>query len=116
MLIRIGDRRNLFDEADDRFYNDGHADQFRADANNYRGADTVERRNVGNQLHYVTTDPAATLKKADVSNPPGAKPFDSGFLKPGESFSQTFPVPGTYRYTCAVHEVKAMNGEIIVQN
>ncbi len=80
-----------------------------------KAGDTVEWQNVGNELHHVTTDPAAALKKGDVSNPPGAKPFDSGFLKPGESFSETFSVPGTYRYTCAVHEAKGMNGEIIVQ-
>src|SRR5437667_3376089 len=73
-----------------------------------RAGDTVEWKNVGGQLHHVTTDPSAALKKNDVANPPGAKPFDSGFLKPGESFSQTFSVPGTYRYTCAVHEAKGM--------
>jgi len=80
-----------------------------------KAGDTIEWQNIGNQLHHVTTDPAAALKKADVSTPSGAKPFDSGFLKPGESFSETFSVPGTYRYTCAVHEAKGMNGEIIVQ-
>jgi plastocyanin len=80
-----------------------------------RAGDTVEWKNTGTQLHHVTTDPAAALKKVDVSSPPGAKPFDSGFLKPGESFTQTFSVPGTYRYTCAVHEAKGMNGLIIVQ-
>src|SRR6516165_9338968 len=79
---------------------------------NIKAGDTIEWQNVGNQLHHVTTDPAAALKKADVSNPPGAKPFDSGFLKPGASFSQTFSIPGTYRYTCAVHEAKGMNGEV----
>jgi len=77
--------------------------------------DTVEWKNTGNQLHHVTTDPSAALKKSDVATPPGAKPFDSGFLKPGESFNQTFSVPGTYRYTCAVHEAKGMNGEVVVQ-
>ncbi len=80
-----------------------------------RAGETVEWKNVGNQLHHVTTDPSAALKKNDVANPPGAKPFDSGFLKPGETFSQTFSVPGTYRYTCAVHEAKGMNGELVVQ-
>jgi len=80
-----------------------------------RAGDTVEWKNVGGQLHHVTTDPSAALKKNDVANPPGAKPFDSGFLKPGETFSQTFSVPGTYRYTCAVHEAKGMNGEVVVQ-
>src|SRR5581483_1855235 len=77
--------------------------------------DTVEWKNAGAQLHHVTTDPAAALKKGDVANPPGAKPFDSGFLKPGESFKETFSVPGIYRYTCAVHEAKGMNGEVIVE-
>jgi plastocyanin len=80
-----------------------------------RTGETVEWKNVGNQLHHVTNDPSAALKKHDVSNPPGAKPFDSGFLKPGESFSETFSVPGIYRYTCAVHEAKGMNGEVVVQ-
>src|SRR5712692_4655922 len=76
-----------------------------------RAGETVEWKNVGNQLHHVTNDPSAALKKGDVTNPPGAKPFDSGFLKPGETFSQTFSVPGIYRYTCAVHEAKGMKGE-----
>ena len=80
-----------------------------------RAGDTVEWKNVGAELHHVTTDPAAALKKNDVANPPGAKPFDSGFLKPGESFSETFSVPGIYRYTCAVHEAKGMSGELIVE-
>jgi plastocyanin len=80
-----------------------------------KAGDTVEWKNVGTQLHHVTTDPSAALKKSDVSRPAGAQPFDSGFLKPGESFSETFSVPGVYRYTCAVHEAKGMNGELVVQ-
>ena len=80
-----------------------------------KAGDTVEWKNTGNQLHHVTTDPSAALKKSDVSTPVGAKLFDSGFLKPGESFSETFSVPGVYRYTCAVHESKGMNGEVVVQ-
>jgi plastocyanin len=80
-----------------------------------KAGDTVEWKNTGNQLHHVTTDPSAALKKSDVVTPPGAKPFDSGFLKPGESFSETFAVPGVYHYTCAVHEAKGMNGEVVVQ-
>jgi plastocyanin len=80
-----------------------------------KAGDTIEWQNIGAQLHHVTTDPSAALRKGDVANPPGARPFDSGFLKPGESFSQTFSVPGIYRYTCAVHEAKGMNGEIVVE-
>jgi plastocyanin len=80
-----------------------------------KAGDTVEWKNVGSQLHHVTTDPAAALKKGDVASPPGAKSFDSGFLKPGETFSETFSVPGVYRYTCAVHEAKGMSGEVVVE-
>jgi plastocyanin len=80
-----------------------------------RVGDTVEWKNVGSQPHQVTTEPSSALRKSDVSNPPGAKPFNSGLIKPGNSFSQTFSIPGTYRYTCAVHEKEGMNGQITVQ-
>jgi plastocyanin len=76
---------------------------------------TVEWKNIGSEVHHATDDPSLAINKADVAKPPGAKPFDSGFLKPGETFSQTFSAPGVYRYTCAVHEMKGMNAEIIVQ-
>lgn len=80
-----------------------------------KAGDTVEWKNTGAQLHHVTTDPVAALKKSDVANPPGAKRFDSGFLKPRGSFKETFSVPDIYRYTCAVHEAKGMNGEVVVE-
>ena len=80
-----------------------------------KAGDTIVWQNTGGQLHHVTTDPASALKKNDVAIPAGAKAFDSGFLKPGDTFSETFSVPGTYRYTCAVHEAKGMSGLIIVQ-
>jgi plastocyanin len=88
---------------------------FQPERSTIKAGDTIEWKNIGAQLHHVTTDPSAALRKGDVANPLGAKPFDSGFLKPGESFSQKFSVPGIYRYTCAVHEAKGMNGEIVVE-
>jgi plastocyanin len=78
--------------------------------------DTVEWKNVGNEVHHATSDPSLAINKTDVTNPAGAKPFDSGFLKPGETFRQTFSIPGVYRYTCVVHETKGMTGEVIVHN
>jgi plastocyanin len=80
-----------------------------------KAGDTVEWKNIGNEVHHATDDPSLAINKADVSTPPGTKPFDSGFLRPGETFSQTFAVPGVYRYTCVVHEAKGMNAEIVVQ-
>ena len=79
-----------------------------------KAGDTVKWENVGNSVHHATSDPSSAIIATDVTNPSGAKPFDSGFLKPGESFSETFSVPGIYRYTCAVHEAKGMSGEVVV--
>ena len=77
--------------------------------------DTVKWENVGNSVHHATDDPATAIKPADVANPAGAKPFDSGFLPPGSSFKHTFTVPGTYKYVCAAHEMSGMSGEIVVR-
>jgi plastocyanin len=77
--------------------------------------DTVEWRNVGNEVHHATTDPSMAINCGDVGSPSGAEPFDSGFLKPGATFSHTFKVAGTYRYACAVHETSGMIGKIVVK-
>lgn len=75
---------------------------------------TVVWKNSGVQPHTVTCDPAKAMKKADVSLPGGAQPFDSGFVMGGQSYSHTFTVAGTYRYVCAPHEAMGMLGTIIV--
>ena len=77
--------------------------------------DTVKWDNVGNSVHHATDDAGAAIKSNDVSRPAGAKPFDSGFIPPGASFTQTFTVPGTYKYVCAAHETSGMSGEIVVR-
>lgn len=38
--------------------------------------------------------------------------WDSGLLQPGQSFSHTFPDPGTFTYHCTVHTF--MTGSIVV--
>ena len=80
-----------------------------------KAGDTVKWENVGNSVHHATDDPAAAIKPGDVANPAGAKPFDSGFLPPGSSFTYTFTVPGTYKYVCAAHEMSGMSGEVVVR-
>jgi plastocyanin len=77
--------------------------------------DTVEWRNVGNEVHHATTDPSMAINGGDVGSPAGAETFDSGFLKPGATFSHTFNVAGTYKYACAVHETSGMIGKIVVK-
>lgn len=75
---------------------------------------TVLWKNTGQALHDVTTDASKAQNKSDVSLPPGAKPFDSGFMPPGTSWSYTFAVPGKYKYACIPHEKDHMIGEVTV--
>ena len=77
---------------------------------------TVEWKNTTATLHNVSTEADAALTPSDVSLPPGAEPFDSGFMTPGASFNYTFTVPGTYRYICIPHEKDGMIGEVVVKN
>ena len=77
--------------------------------------ETVEWKNVGNSVHHASSDPSTAVNPSEVSNPPGAKPFDSGFLQPGQSYTYTFTVPGTYKYICAPHETSGMVGEVVVR-
>jgi plastocyanin len=80
-----------------------------------KAGQTVEWVNNAKTLHSVDGDPTMALKPSDVSLPPGAKPFDSGFMKPDMTWDYTFTVPGTYKYTCVPHEKDGMNGEVVVK-
>jgi len=76
---------------------------------------TVIWRNESVLVHTVTADPGIAARAADVALPDGAKPFNSGNIKPKGTFRRTFTIPGTYRYFCIPHEAAGMIGEVIVQ-
>jgi plastocyanin len=76
--------------------------------------ETIEWKNVGNSVHHASSDPSMAMKPDDASTPAGAKAFDSGFLRPGDTYSFTFSEPGVYNYVCAPHETSGMTGKIIV--
>src|SRR5687768_10975326 len=64
-----------------------------------RAGDTVQWINESTGTHTVTADPAkARNPEASVLLPEGAPTFDSGRLRPGAKFEQTFTVEGDYRY------------------
>ncbi|MBI2906529.1 MAG: cupredoxin domain-containing protein [Chloroflexi bacterium] len=60
---------------------------------------TVTWTNNGIYLHTATSDLAY---------------WNSGTLSPGQSYSYTFTVPGTYTYYCSFHYVEGMGGSINV--
>jgi plastocyanin len=66
------------------------------------------------ETHTVTADPALAKTKDSVALPPGAATFNSGDLKPTQTFRYVFTVPGTYRYFCIPHERMGMVGEVEV--
>lgn len=67
---------------------------------------------LGNSHTATSYDPTLFGKPRRI--PEGAKPWDSGFLLPGESYSVTLTVPGVYDYYCLPHELAGMVGRIIV--
>ncbi len=77
--------------------------------------ETVVWKNTSVLVHTVTADPAKAGDPAHVRLPAGVEPFDSGKLKPGESFRRTFEVAGTYRYFCIPHEGAEMVGRVVVK-
>ena len=77
---------------------------------------TVLWKNASEVVHTVTADPAKAKNKDDCSLPSGAQPFDSGTIEPGNTYSQVFTVPGTYKYFCITHETMGMTGKVIVNS
>jgi plastocyanin len=77
--------------------------------------DTIRWENVGQSVHHAGSNPSTAINSSDVANPEGANFFDSGLVKPGESFSYTFTKPGTYKYVCIAHEGSGMLGQVTVR-
>jgi plastocyanin len=75
---------------------------------------TVEWRNTALITHTVSDDKSVAADPADASIPEGATAFNSGDLPAGQVYSQTFTVPGTYKYFCMIHEGHAMLGTVVV--
>ena len=62
--------------------------------------------------HDLTEHTVTSRAKAARPDAQGKPLFDSGLLKPGETFSFTFVKEGTYDYACTIHP--GMTGTIVV--
>ena len=72
-------------------------------------------KNSSQAVHNVVDDASKALSVADVKLPASVRPFDSGYLQPGQTYSRVFTVPGIYRYVCTLHEGNGMKGVVIVR-
>lgn len=78
--------------------------------------ETVEWKNIDTGgFHNAVDDPKHADNPKGMSLPEGAKPFDSGYMKPGQTYKHTFTAPGTYHYACTMHDAEQMFGVIIVK-
>jgi plastocyanin len=69
-------------------------------------------RDPGNSHTATSYSPAFFDRASRI--PEGAKPWNSDFLLPGESFSVLLSVEGVYDYYCIPHEHAGMVGRIVV--
>lgn len=88
--------------------------QFDPETVTIAAGETVLWKGVGNYAHTVTAAPEKATDPENVRLPDGASTFHSGRIQPGETFSYTFEVPGSYRYFCVPHELAGMIGEVEV--
>jgi plastocyanin len=78
--------------------------------------DTVTWVNNTDVVHTSTADPELAEDPNNVQLPEGAETWHSGNIEPGEEYSVTLDVPGTYMYICYPHELAGMLGVIIVED
>lgn len=75
----------------------------------------VQWKNTSNLLLEISDNPNKIKEASSTASPAGSRPFDSGFIRPGATFTQTFSVPGTYHYFCFFNCSGTVTGEVLVQ-
>jgi plastocyanin len=63
----------------------------------------------------LSANPVAQAHPEYTQLPAGADAWNSGFVAPGQSFTHTFTVPGTYAYICIPHALSGMRGAVTVE-
>jgi plastocyanin len=84
---------------------------------NIRAGQTIEWFNDSSNMQEIIADPARAKRPFAATLPAGAKPFDSGFLRPDHSYEYRFTVTGVYRYFCQLNDYSnpsQVAGQIVV--
>ena len=89
--------------------------RFAPSAVTIQSGETVTWRNASDVVHTVTADPRLAQDPSHMRLPAGAKPFHSGNVAAGGSFSHTFTTKGTYRYFCVPHAGQGMIATVVVE-
>lgn len=76
--------------------------------------DTVVWVNEGQMPHTSTDKPGTAAVPEHNVLPPGAEPWDSGVLDPGQRYRHVAAAPGEYTYLCFLHEAAGMVGRLTV--
>ena len=71
--------------------------------------------NNSDQIQTITVKTENFNNKEISYYPDDAEPFSSGAIQPGESFTYTFFIPGTYEFVSLPSKEKGMEGKIIVE-
>lgn len=79
-----------------------------------RPGDTIRWTNRDRGNSHTATSYHPDVLGRPLRIPAGAKPWNSDYLLPGESFSVTLTVEGVYDYYCIPHEHAGMVGRIVV--
>ncbi len=73
-------------------------------------------KNTSEKIQTITVKRGQKDDKQIAFLPDEAEPFSSGAIKPGESFSYTFFIPGSYELVSLPNAEKGMQGKIIVSD
>jgi plastocyanin len=95
-------------------HSDGGSFRFEPPNVTVKAGTTIKWVNVSENRHTATDDPMHEKTAGQAILPGGAQPWSSPFLPNGQSFTQTFTVPGKYQYFCRNHEQFGMVGTVTV--
>jgi plastocyanin len=81
-----------------------------------RKGEKITWKNNSDQIQTITVKTELTSDKQIAYHPDEAEPFSSGAIRPGETFSYTFYIPGAYEFVSLPNEEKGMQSRIIVED